>query len=656
MENINKLVEKLMKYKEAYYNGNPLIPDEEFDFEERKLKKLDPNNEYFRKVGFNVGSRDIKIEHEVPMLSMQKVQTADDADKWIQEIYNVPGLVFPTLKYGVWIDPKIDGISGKIVYDSNGNFKYASTRGNGKIGAIIPFGDKIKTVPKKFIPNSELRGEFFISKRNKKHFDGPLRNCCAGLLKRKEFTEESEYIEFIIYDVHTYSKSNEIIFSDRLDKLNKIEQILQDNDISDYRIVPVEKTDDIYEVYDRYNKKLRKLWDFETDGLVMTVDGGQDNYNLINSKYIITSFNRFNMALKPPAECAESVIIGIDTFVNRQRLSFVARLKPIYLNGVLVQAATLDNYIRLRENKIGIGSRVLVKRSNDVIPKIIESYNDEGSNVKIFSISKCPCCGKPLTLFNRDLICTNEYGCRDIYESKLNFMVSKLEIKNIGPAIIKSFVDIMIRNKERFVYSDFFRDILDSSLRYKYFYEATGNSDKLAKLVSDSIETTLKNGITELQIMSYFNIHSIGEKQLLAHKIYTFKDMINYCKTHEKSVIQSAFDAILIEWCKDKTHIDDLLETIELLKPWIKKEEVDPNSKYYCISGEVHSNLFNGKKELIKYIIDLNPKYKYTDNVKQGLNMLISEEDETVKVMKAKRYHIPVYSPEEAIKIIENDK
>lgn len=654
MENINKLVDKLMKYKEAYYNGNPLIPDEEFDFEERKLRKLDPNNEYFRKVGFKTGSRDIKVEHVVPMLSMQKVQTADDADKWIKEIYNVPGLVFPTLKYGIWIDPKIDGISGKIVYDKNGDFEYASTRGDGKIGAIIPFGDKIKTVPKKFIPNSELRGEFFISKRNKKYFEGPLRNSCAGLLKRKEFTTETSFIEFIIYDVHTYSKSNEIVFKDRLDKLNKIKQILEDNDITDYRIVPVEKTDDIYSMYDKYNKTLRNSWDFETDGLVMTVDGGQDNYNLINSKYIITSFNRFNMALKPPAECAESTVTDIEVYVNRQKLSFVARLKPIYLNGVLVSAATLDNYTKLKENKIGIGSRVLVKRSNDVIPKIIESYNDEGSDIKIFNINKCPCCGKPLIKFNRDLICTNEYGCQGIYESKLNFMISKLEIKNIGHAIVHKFVELMNKNKENYTYSDFFRDILDMKLRNEYFLYATNNSEKLTQTISNSIETILKSGITELQIMSYFNIHSIGEKQLIAHKIYTLKDLFKYYENIKKSVLQSAFDGVLIEWMKDKRHIDDLMETIELLNPWIKKDEVDSkNYKYYCISGEVGSAGFRTKKDLITFINNVNPVYKFTDTVKQGLDFLISEEQGTVKVMKAKRYGIPVYTPSQAIQLIK---
>lgn len=652
MENVSKLVNKLMKYREEYYNGTPSISDEEFDFEERKLKKLDPNNEYFRKVGFSVGSRDIKVEHEVPMLSMQKVQTAEDADKWIQEIYNVPGLTFSSIKYGIWVEPKIDGVSGKVVYDTNGNFKYASTRGDGQTGAIIPFANKISSVPKKFIPNSELRGEFFISKRNKSCFEGPLRNSCSGLLKRKDFSDESVFIEFIIYDVHTYSKSNELVFTDRQDKIEKIKQILDDNDNNNYRLVPVMKSDNIYNTYEIYNKELRDKWDFETDGLVMTVDGGQDNYNLINSKYIITSFNRFNMALKPPAEFAESEIIDIKTYVNRQRLSFVAKIRPVYLNGVCVSAATLDNYTNIINNKIGIGSRVLVKRSNDVIPKIVESYNDEGVKIKLFNITNCPCCGKPLFKFNKDLVCTNEYGCRDIYESKISFMINKLEIKNIGPAVIHKFIDLMIKNDRKFLYSEFFSIILDPQLRYEYFYESTGNSDKLTKNLCESVEMALNKGISELQIIGSFNIHAVGEKQLIKNKIYNLKDLIHYNEKQKNSVLQSAVDAILIQWMSDDVHIMDLENTIRLLKPWLKDCNINSSdSLFYCISGEPGER-FKTKRDLIDYISSVNPVYKFTDTVNKDLNFLISEQDNTVKVMKARRYDIPVYNTEEALKHI----
>ena len=650
MESVKKLVENLMKWKEAYYNGTPLISDEEFDFEERKLKKIDPNNEYFRKVGYKTSTRDINVKHVVPMLSMQKVQTAEDADKWIKSIENTPGLSFQSLKYGVWIDPKIDGVSGKIVYDKDGNFQYASTRGDGLVGAIIPFANQIKEIPKKFLPNSELRGEFFISKKNRKYFNGPLRNNCSGLLKRKEFTEESEFIEFIIYDVHTYSKSNEIVFKDRLDKLNKIKQILEDNDITNYRIVPVEKTDNIYDIYKKYNEQLRNSWDYETDGIIMTVDGGQDNYNLINSKYTITSFNRFNMALKPPAEFGESVIEDIECYTNRQKISFVAKIKPIYLNGVLVSAATLNNYTDMQEKHIGIGSRILIKRSNDVIPTIVESYNEDATDIKFIKMTKCPCCGQPVIKCNRDLICTNEYGCQAIYESKLSNIIDKLEIKNIGPAIIHNFVNYMKENKLEYTFYNFFNILLDPISRYDYFIKST-NSDKITNTIDNSIKLFLSKGVSELQILSNFNIPMIGEKMLINHKIFTIKDLNNYCDSVNKSVIQSAFDGFICKWCNDKKHIEDLTKTIELLKPFIKDRDIiSSDDVLYCISGDVGN--FKNKQELIDTIQKMNSKCKFVNSVTKDLAFLISEEEGTTKVMKAKKYKIPVYSINDALKTI----
>ena len=41
----------LLKCKEDYYNGTPTISDEQFDYYERKLKQMDPTNEYFNKIG-----------------------------------------------------------------------------------------------------------------------------------------------------------------------------------------------------------------------------------------------------------------------------------------------------------------------------------------------------------------------------------------------------------------------------------------------------------------------------------------------------------------------------------------------------------------------------------------------------------------------------
>ena len=91
---IEKLVSKLYQYREAYYSGEPLISDELFDFKEQELRELDPNNKYFTTIGNNRASDDGKIEHKIPMLSMQKVKTAQEAAKWFFNIIETPGLFF----------------------------------------------------------------------------------------------------------------------------------------------------------------------------------------------------------------------------------------------------------------------------------------------------------------------------------------------------------------------------------------------------------------------------------------------------------------------------------------------------------------------------------------------------------------------------------
>ena len=387
MTEVEFLVNKLNSLREKYYNDSSAdINDEEFDFLEDKLRSLDPNNPYFNKVGATTTSRDTKIKHKIPMLSMQKCQTAEEAQKWYEDIIKTPGLEFDEFP-GVWIDPKLDGISGNVVFNDDGSFTVGNTRGDGYIGAVIPFANKIDGVPKRFLPRCELRGEFIIPKKYKDHFNGPLRNTCAGIMKRKEWTPDVNYVQFVIYDVNFYDDfdENRIItipgvgsydlnFKNRGDKISMIKRILVDLK-QDFHIVDVELSHDIYEIYDRYINSLRNVWDWETDGLIMTIDGSRYNYKIIDDRYKITICHKYNMALKPPANFGKSHIRGIETSVNRQQLSFVAIIDQITLMDVRVGRATLDNYQNILKHNIGIGSTVLVKRTNNVIPKIVNFFN-----------------------------------------------------------------------------------------------------------------------------------------------------------------------------------------------------------------------------------------------------------------------------------------
>lgn|SRR5574344_484821 len=646
---VNKLVNKLNHYREVYYNeGKSDIPDEQFDFEERRLKELDPNNDYFRQVGKNisVNTRDIKVEHEVPMLSMQKKQKAEDVVKWLYDISKIQGLYFDDkIGLSVWVDPKLDGVSGKIVFDKYGNYSYASTRGDGKIGAKILFGDKIDGVPKKFLPECELRGEFIINKQYSKVFDGPLRNTAAGILKRMDYTDDVKYLSFVIYDFHAYNPKSDIIFKDRGDKINKIIKIFEDLE-EPFHIVPVEKTNNIPEIYKKYVSELRNKWPYETDGIILTVDGGQDNYDLINSKYLITTCNRYNMALKPPAEFASSDVIGIDVAVNRQKISFVAVVNPIFINGVEVERATLDNYQNMKKMKIGIGSTVLMKRTNDVIPKIVESYNEEGSDIKFINPRVCPVCGTQLIKYYQDLACPNEYGCPGIFKSKLEKMFESLQVKNIGPVVISGLVDYMKIHKMPFMYSFVFGNIRDPNFIDPFLNEFYGTARRI-EIFKNSVNWMFDN-LYEIKFLDGFNIPSIGSGELLNHNIRSIKELKDYIIGLQKQTyLGTSFDSTLFNWSQNKTHIEDLHKSYDILNKFFKEEDGIPEGSItYCISGEIPDM---SKSQVVEKLKELNPQLAYVHDVTVKTNFLISYEQSTTKVLKARKYNIPVVTLEDVI-------
>lgn len=651
---IEKLVSKLYQYREAYYSGEPLISDELFDFKEQELRELDPNNKYFTTIGNNRASDDGKIEHKIPMLSMQKVKTAQEAAKWFFNIIETPGLFFEkSLAPQVWVEPKLDGVSGKIVYDKDGNFLYAANRGDGRIGNIIPIAKRIASVPKQFIPNSEIRGEFIIPKRHKKHFKNrPLRNICSGILKRiDDLSDDIKFVEFVIYDAFAYDNADRIEFKDRGEKIKKITSLLAENN-DNFIVNNIMKTINIEDIYNKYVNEWRDMWLYETDGIILTIDGGEDNYHIVNSKYIITNCNRYNMALKPPAEYAETTIINIDVAVNRTKLSFIAEVEPVYINGVLIKRASLHEYRNMVSKKIGIGTRVLLKRSNDVIPMIVEAFNPEGVDIKYIQLSKCPVCKTKLVRNYGDLMCPNEYGCVGVFKSKLAYLLNSLKIKNIGPAIIDGVVEHFYNTNLELKLSTFIQQNLEKDGDYPLssFINEFYNGGKRPLIYRLNINKIF-DGVTEIDLLSGFNIPSIAKAELVKRGIRTFKDFTKYIRDLEKDekvIFDSAFDTILYNWSRDENNMDDINKTYKLMKPYFI-ENVDHGGTIitYCISGEIPGMT---RADIIKYLSSTNKNLIFVPNITTRTNYLISEQKNTAKVMRAIKYNIPIVTLSEMVK------
>jgi DNA ligase (NAD+) len=266
-------------------------------------------------------------------------------------------------------------------------------------------------------------------------------------------------VSFVIYEVFLYDKP--LQFKDREDKLRLIRENLGDQVYEMVWLRSFYGADEINKVYDLYVNKLRDSYEFETDGMILTVDGDQKVYDEINSRYKISTFNRYNMALKPPAEYAESVIKAIHAYVNRRKVSFVAEIEPVQIMGVNISRATLDNYYNIEKNHIGIGTNCLIKRTNDVIPKIFDTFNKDEGSIKQYELHNCPCCGSKLIRYYKDLVCPNEFGCRDVYKSKIMNVITKLEAKNIGESTVDFITDAIIRKHPGKMYLyNFFSELL----------------------------------------------------------------------------------------------------------------------------------------------------------------------------------------------------
>lgn len=84
------------------------------------------------------------------------------------------------------------------------------------------------------------------------------------------------------------------------------------------------------------------------------------------------------MAFKFAAEETTTTIRDITWEVGRTgKLTPRASFDPVELAGATIRHATLNNFDDIQRKRVGIGSRVFIRRSNDVIPEILSAVEGE---------------------------------------------------------------------------------------------------------------------------------------------------------------------------------------------------------------------------------------------------------------------------------------
>lgn len=470
---IKRLTDKLNECNVRYFGSEgSLLSDYEYDCLLDELVKLEEKYPQYKLdnsptevlgdiniKGFN------KITHKVPMLSLKKTYSFDDLNAFLDNVEkNNDNITYVC-------ELKLDGISIDANY-IDGTLKTISTRGDGNQGDDITTNKiYIKNLPLHIdckSKNIHLRGEVImkfedfnnanksIKDKNTRELLSNPRNTVSGTLKtlkKKDSDERSLTVFFynIICEDNQYTD-----IKTQVDVLNTLDRF----NAPICKLFKYCKTrNDIFDYINYYEKEKDNL-DFPIDGIVIKINELEYSNKLGN-----TSKNpRGAIAFKYKPNATPSKLINVEFNVGRTGIiTPVANFEPINLNGTIVKRATLHNENEI--NRLGLreGDTVLVKKSGEIIPKIIgiDITKRNINNKKIEFIKECQFCKSTIIKKNDLYYCPNKECKGRIIESITHFVSKKaLDIKSIGRKVINFLVDIKLLNNITDIYKLKYRDLV----------------------------------------------------------------------------------------------------------------------------------------------------------------------------------------------------
>jgi len=616
--NIKEIVKLLKEAKDAYYNSDTtIISDLEFDELEEKLRSIDPENEYFSIVGAESSSSD-KIRHKIPMLSMGKAKTVNDIASWIKRL-ELKDIKDIKDNERFIIEPKIDGLSATCCY-KNGNLSYIATRGDGEYGQDIShIAEYIKDIPNSIDftkEEIEVRGELYLPRSTEFDTGGrPLRNNCVGLVNRKENREDLKYVRFAVYQIT--SLESRIYESERIG-------LLRENGFNAVEYSLASSIDEIEKFYNLYMDRYRGDWEYETDGLIISIDDRR-LFEEIDSRWVLDRHHHYAIALKPPAEFRETVLSDVIWQVSRQgNLIPVALFEPVKIGGASLSRATLNNFENVNRLKIERGDTLVVQRANDVIPFIYE--NKSSVTRENFSgdviVKECPSCGSQPVRAGVHLKCINP-ECKEQIIQRIIYWVKNCNIENVAEASIRKLFDLGKIKSIKDIYN----------LTEKDFEGVEGFAEKKIKNFIKEVRDSRK--MTQLEFMSRLGIPLVQKKSLMKMGINTVSEFLNF---NDATYV---IGKNIIEWRSDESNrslFDELAEVLELTDSITK----DFKGKV-CMTGKGPGN----RNDLIDKLTNMG--YEYSPGVTKDLTILICDDvnGKSSKLDNAKKNGIKLMSYEE---------
>ena len=429
LQRMQELVDRLNAYARAYYvEDAPLISDGEYDALEAQLIALEketgtvlPDSPTHR-VGGEPLSKFEEHRHLGRLWSLDKVRTLDGIREWMDRVKKLLDLSEDPL-YA--LEYKFDGLTINLTYE-NGLLVQGATRGNGVTGeAILPQLKTIRSLPLSipFTGRMEVQGECImllsVLEKYNKTAKEPLknaRNAAAGALRNLDPQVTADRnLSCFCYNVG-YIEGKE------LHDHREMIAFLRENGFPVSPFIHYgHGADEFIEIIDRVAEERDGL-DFLIDGMVIKVC----DFAQLEQLGYTEKFPRWAMAYKFAAEEATTTIESVTWEVGRTgKLTPVAHVEPVDLCGVTVSNATLNNWDDICRKRVGIGSRVFIRRSNDVIPEILGAVPGDTPKAPVEKPEVCPFCGAHVEHRGVHLYCTNPLSCRPQIISRLAHFASR---------------------------------------------------------------------------------------------------------------------------------------------------------------------------------------------------------------------------------------
>lgn len=636
---VEYLVTELNRLTELYDKGTPEVSDKEWDnmyFElvnfEHEYGYVLPNSPT-QKVNYTVVNELTKVQHNHPMLSLDKTKDIDEIKSFVGNKDWIAML-------------KMDGLTCSLLYE-NGRLVRAETRGDGEIGEDITHNAMvIPSIPKR-IPYTDrlvVDGEIICKLDDFKEFDGEYknsRNFASGSIRLLDSNEcAKRKLTFVAWDVITgYENDEEATLGKKLNQLYDY----------NFEVVPYFLDSDFEELEAIIwsLKNIAELERYPIDGLVFKWD------NCAEYKSAGRTDHHFcgGFAYKFYDELYETKLLDIEwTMGKTNTLTPTAIFETVNIDGTDVSKASLHNISIIKKLGLTNNCTVRVYKANQIIPQIDSCFQDGDS--PIIPPKYCTVCGGETEVVTENasevLMCTNP-NCSGKLLGRLKFFVSKpaMNIDGLSEAILEVLIN-----------KGWVKNFMDIYRLYRHCLEwsvmdgfGDRSVNKILEAIQKSKDVKLENFICALSIDGVGKSASktIADAFDGDFNVFynAFKTNYNWCELEGVGGKTSAEIAKYLT--ENEEEIVDLASEMRFVIP--KKVEVVENpfsGKTLCVTGKLNHFSRDGINAKISEL-----GAKAASSVSKNTDYLITNEASgSSKYKKAVELNVPIITEQEFLNMI----